>query len=627
MYSGLKQFGHLGHLFEDLLTMAAGRVLLSANTNYYISTSGSDTTGDGSAANPWATPQHVSDYLTSTVDFGGQTVDVHCADGTYAGVDLGGFIGGGKLIWHGHAGTSLVIFQSGAFGPSVTGYNPSTTIVQFNDISFRPQNDASGPAFTPSSCIDIEADIEVGFFTDSPNTNGCDFTPRSGYVFVYFGPGATYFDTTVTASCTITINDPGNDYISVFYATNLALMFKSSSYVIKGTRNLSGGFQQAIANASVYEYALAGPYSTTGTITGRHAYAVDGGVIYFPYLSGDPRGFYPGSVLNGNVGLEGFIGSSTIGINALGQTTVLDTTNSTNSASGALIVDGGIGVVKDINFDGELMSSITSGPVLVLNATGAHFGNIGVSGSQQWQLGHSASNATLGTASLTWDASGIITIPGTTTSTSPTTGTLVVSGGLGVAGKVNFGASGLADPFYVLGIGTTGYISSYESTAANNFNRFISTGGSGEFGIWNDAFYFQALDTLSGGIQLIQGSSGATQNTGNNIILVPHQTGIVDQVDSTNAQRHNIYNTYTNSSNWERAGLDWQTTANTIRIRSEAAGTGTVRIIAIDGFQKAGAPAAGDLPSGSWGLIHDTSGATFNLCYNDAGTLKKVALV
>ena len=42
---------------------------------------------------------------------------------------------------------------------------------------------------------------------------------------------------------------------------------------------------------------------------------------------------------------------------------------------------------------------------------------------------------------------------------------------------------------------------------------------------------------------------------------------------------------------YERAILDWTPTANVFRIGTQAVG-GTKRLIAIDGFAKAGAPAA-----------------------------------
>jgi hypothetical protein len=81
------------------------------------------------------------------------------------------------------------------------------------------------------------------------------------------------------------------------------------------------------------------------------------------------------------------------------------------------------------------------------------------------------------------------------------------------------------------------------------------------------------------------------------------------------------------ATNYERAILDWNPTANIFRIGSQASGTGvTIRLIAIDGFSKAGAPAAGDLPAGSFAVIDDTSGNQTWLVFNKAGTIRKVQL-
>lgn len=135
----------------------------------------------------------------------------------------------------------------------------------------------------------------------------------------------------------------------------------------------------------------------------------------------------------------------------------------------------------------------------------------------------------------------------------------------------------------------------------------------------------------SGGIVIT--SSGAvaftitdTQGSAADTLLWRDGPGIIAQRNSTNAQAFRLSNSHTDASNYERGGFDWKATANTMRIRSEAAGTGTVRIIAIDGFSKAGAAVAGDIPSGSWAMVRDTVGATTKLIYNNAGTLMSVAL-
>ena len=79
-------------------------------------------------------------------------------------------------------------------------------------------------------------------------------------------------------------------------------------------------------------------------------------------------------------------------------------------------------------------------------------------------------------------------------------------------------------------------------------------------------------------------------------------------------------------TNYERGCLDWNLTSNVFRLASQAAGTGTKRLIAIDGFAKAGAPAAGDLPSTTFSVIDDTSAGQTWLVFNQAGTIRKVQL-
>lgn len=53
--------------------------------------------------------------------------------------------------------------------------------------------------------------------------------------------------------------------------------------------------------------------------------------------------------------------------------------------------------------------------------------------------------------------------------------------------------------------------------------------------------------------------------------------------NSTAATKFHLYNTYVDGSNYERLALDWSTTANVLRIATEAAGTGTVRNISLMG--------------------------------------------
>jgi hypothetical protein len=56
-------------------------------------------------------------------------------------------------------------------------------------------------------------------------------------------------------------------------------------------------------------------------------------------------------------------------------------------------------------------------------------------------------------------------------------------------------------------------------------------------------------------------------------------TNVLRQVNGTNAQTFNIYNTFTDSSNYERASLGWN--SNIFEINVNKAGTGTQRALTI----------------------------------------------
>ena len=78
-------------------------------------------------------------------------------------------------------------------------------------------------------------------------------------------------------------------------------------------------------------------------------------------------------------------------------------------------------------------------------------------------------------------------------------------------------------------------------------------------------------------------------------------TNLIEQRASTNAQAFNIYNSFTDASNHERARLGWS--GNVFEIKPQAEGTGTLRTLHISG-----------LPT--------SDPAISGVLWNDAGTVK-----
>lgn len=107
--------GNTGHALTDptnwqlLVDFSNFRMRLTANTTFYVATTGNDSTGKGTLAAPWLTIQHAVDYINNTVDTAGFTATIQVADGTYTNtVTLGtnaSVFGGGLLVIQGNAGT------------------------------------------------------------------------------------------------------------------------------------------------------------------------------------------------------------------------------------------------------------------------------------------------------------------------------------------------------------------------------------------------------------------------------------------------------------------------------------------------------------------------------------------
>ncbi|BBE51144.1 hypothetical protein OYT1_ch1597 [Ferriphaselus amnicola] len=67
------------------ITSSGGiRKRLTANTTWYVATTGNDATGNGSFGSPWATMQHAYDWISNNIDANGFVPIISVANGTYA---------------------------------------------------------------------------------------------------------------------------------------------------------------------------------------------------------------------------------------------------------------------------------------------------------------------------------------------------------------------------------------------------------------------------------------------------------------------------------------------------------------------------------------------------------------
>lgn len=139
-------------------------------------------------------------------------------------------------------------------------------------------------------------------------------------------------------------------------------------------------------------------------------------------LEDDANFTFDGTTLTvGQTTIAQATGNTTVGgtLDVTGVTNFNDTTAATNTTSGAVIIDGGMGVAGAIHGGGTL----------------------DIAGAATLASTLSAGNTTVGTL----DASGAANFNDTTTSSSNTTGAVVIDGGLGLAENLNMGGNADVD--------------------------------------------------------------------------------------------------------------------------------------------------------------------------------------
>jgi len=169
------------------------------------------------------------------------------------------------------------------------------------------------------------------------------------------------------------------------------------------------------------------------------------------------------------------------------QVNIPDTTSSSSTTTGALTVGGGVGVAGAVYTGGAVNVGGTN--LMLGNAAGEVFSpsnslvlkaNAGFGVSLR--VNNSASDA------VTVASTGVTTVTASTASTTTGTGALVVTGGLGVGGAINGGATVRAN-------------SSTQFVNIDAANRRLSTDGGGPIQIFREGNYASVALTDTSGVE------------------------------------------------------------------------------------------------------------------------------
>jgi hypothetical protein len=130
---------------------SSGRQFFSANKTVYISPSGSDSTGDGSSSNPWATLQHAYNQVQGSIDFHGFTVTIEMADGTYtgglqaSGAPIGA-VGSGPIIVRGNTSDSSAVTINVSGAPCIYATVDASVQVEYCTLTSINVSGSGGTA-------------------------------------------------------------------------------------------------------------------------------------------------------------------------------------------------------------------------------------------------------------------------------------------------------------------------------------------------------------------------------------------------------------------------------------------------------------------------------------------------
>jgi hypothetical protein len=255
-----------------------------------------------------------------------------------------------------------------------------------------------------------------------------------------------------------------------------------------------------------------------------------------------------GNTTGGGVVLSAQGSDTNVGINitpkGAGSVNVTSTTSSTSNTTGALVVSGGLGVGNTIWASSGFNNGIRTAFGQIYDDGNLHIhglaGNLWLNATGGGSV--AINNQYPGNVLLT-NGTGNVQVLSTQTSTSNTTGALVVSGGLGLSGNLSMNLASSGAQVNRLTLSPLSYLQSYSSTGS------IEVGGSGYWyfsgngGIVNQSYLVQRAtiynDTgnttvLFAGSSAVKIQNGtASSNTTTGALVVQGGVGISGALNAT----------------------------------------------------------------------------------------------
>ena len=253
-----------------------GRLRLTANMTFYVSTTGNDTTGNGTVGAPWATIQKAINWIYANVDSAGFKVTISVADGTYGPAAVSGPLpGGGALYLVGNVANPQNCIISNS-----TNYTACLQVNLFAVVFF------SGFKFV-NSAANAGYGVQAWQSGKAYQNGACQYGTCNGGHIISQDAGSTV---AVTANYSIVGNAPFH-YCS-FYGALIAI--GGSTLTVTVTVSGTPAFSTTFANTFDNGVILCGSVSITfsGSATGSRYAAFLGGIID---TAGSGATYFPGN--------------------------------------------------------------------------------------------------------------------------------------------------------------------------------------------------------------------------------------------------------------------------------------------------------------------------------------------
>jgi hypothetical protein len=254
------------------LPPSAVRIRLTANQTFYVATTGSDSTGNGTSGSPWATLQHAFQAVYETYDLAGYTITFQVANGTYTS----------GLLWDG-----LFLGQVGPIYITGNHASPGSVII----------NVTGGPCFHHRFGCNVFLDgfmLRCGITSLGTGALCCEFGGYIGFQNLYFDACLnTYhqFSNFGTIFCDADYWISGGAYAHHYAQLQGNIDCSGATIVLSGTPAFTTFCQMNGGNV----YAVGASY--TGSCTGQRYLGQYGGLLN---TGGGGVNFFPGNSAGSN---------------------------------------------------------------------------------------------------------------------------------------------------------------------------------------------------------------------------------------------------------------------------------------------------------------------------------------